>query len=141
MGGMNLEHQFRHNTLAPWIDNLVRMVTSLKVMETRPKGRRKEFILLDQNFNTTLINSTSREVFIMVSSINFSIPKYAQCPLKWGDNLTTHTTYSFEALAHDLARFTIGLNFSLRSSLVADHNGKRESMRRGRHFSNRMCKT
>ena len=51
----------KHSASAPWIGKPVR-VTSLKVMEIGPKGSRNELILLDQNFNITLINSTSREV-------------------------------------------------------------------------------
>ena len=102
----------------------MRMATSLKVMEIRPKGSRKELILLDQNLNTTLINSTSREVFIMVRLINSSIPKDANCPLKWGDNLATHATHPSEALGHDLVGFTIGLNFFLRNNSVFDLNRK-----------------
>ena len=42
------------------------MVISLNVMEMGPKGSRKELIFLDHNFSTTLINSASSEVFIVV---------------------------------------------------------------------------
>ena len=90
-------------------------------MEIGPTGRRKELILFDQNFNTTLINSTSREMFTMIRLINYSIPKNAHCPLKCEDNLATHP---FETLSHDLVGFTIGINFFLRSSSVADLNGE-----------------
>ena len=63
-------------------------------------------------------------MFKVVSSINFSIPKDVHCLLKRGDNLATHATHSSKALGHDLAGFTIGLNFFPRSILVVDHNGK-----------------
>ena len=60
----------------------------------------------------------------MTWPINCSILKDTQCPLKWGDNVATHATYSSEALGHDLVGFIIGLNFFLRNSSVTDHNGK-----------------
>ena len=56
--------------------------------------------------------------------MNRSIPNSIQSPLKYGDNLVTYATHPSEALVHDLAKFTIGCNFLLRSSSVADFNGK-----------------
>ena len=56
--------------------------------------------------------------------MNRSIPNSIQSPLKCGDNLVIHAPHSFEALGHDLARFTIGRNFFPISSSVADLNGK-----------------
>ena len=88
------------------------------------KGSIKELILLDKNFNAIVINSTSREVFTVVRLINFSISIDDQCPLKCEDNLATHVTHPSEALDHDLAKFTIGLNFFPRSSSVFNLNGK-----------------
>ena len=63
-------------------------------------------------------------MFTVVRSINGSIPIDAQCPLKCGDNLTTHVTHSSEALGHGLARLTIDLNFFQRSNSIAKSNGK-----------------
>ena len=60
----------------------------------------------------------------MVSSLNFSIPKYAHCPLKLVDNLVTHATHPSEARCHDLVGFTISLKCFPRSNYVVDSNGK-----------------
>ena len=49
------------------------------------------------------------------------IPNAIHGPLKCGDNLVTHPS---KALSHDLAKFTIGLNFFPRSNSVVDLNGK-----------------
>ena len=100
------------------------MVISLNVMEMRLKRSKNELILLDQNFSATLINSASSEVFRMVRLMNRSIPNAIQRPLECGENLVIHAPHHFQALGHDLVRFTIGRNFFPKSSSVADLNRK-----------------
>ena len=56
--------------------------------------------------------------------MNHSIPIAIQSPLKCGDKLVIHAPHPFEALGHDLARFTKGRNFFPRSSLIPGLNGK-----------------
>ena len=56
--------------------------------------------------------------------MNCSIPSVVKCPLKYEDNLVIHVTHPFEAFSHDLVGITMGLNFFLRISSVADLNGK-----------------
>ena len=75
------------------------MVISLNVMEMGPKGTRKELILLDQNFNATLIKSMSSVVFTAVRWMNRSIDNVVQSPLKCEDNLVKHATILLKALA------------------------------------------
>ena len=60
----------------------------------------------------------------MLRRINRSILNAIQRPLKCEDNLVTHLTHPSKALGYDLVRFTIGLNFFPRSSLVTYRNGK-----------------
>ena len=61
--------------------------------------------------------------------MNRSISNAIQSLLKYEDNLVIHALHHYEALGHDLARFTISRNFFLRSSLVVDLNGKGKSSR------------
>ena len=56
--------------------------------------------------------------------MNHSILNAIQSPIKYEDSLVIHASHHFEALAHDLAEFTIGRNFFPISSSVVDLNGK-----------------
>ena len=100
------------------------MVISLNVMEIRPKGSRKELILLDHNFSATLINSTSSEVFTVTNELTTQSPMLSKRPLKCRDNLVIHAFHPSEALGKDLIGFTIGRNLFPRSRSIVHFNGK-----------------
>lgn len=77
-------------------------------MDAGPNGKRKEFILVGQNFRIALIRSMLREKCTVVSLMNFVIPKGSQSTLKQEDNPVTQVVQSSVMFGQDLAGLVVG---------------------------------